>query len=285
MAERPRISRTRWIFLALLSTGLISAVAYIGWGQLRQPDMARQMTTSIYDCDTALEQMPEKLLTGLLLLRPEELVNAPIVDGFISPIGASNGAMSYDAQSFGAPNPKRGGQHCGQDLNGIGGCNTDEGEPVRAAGRGLVVYSGTPSPDWGNVVVLAHRLPGDARVIQTLYAHLKEIHVKPGQFVPRGYTIGSIGTANGHYLAHLHFEAISSVCGEAGMPGYSAKGVMNRLDPEELFTHHPAPPIPDPYGSVRRLRQREAALQNNTAPQTIPGADENTIPISPSQFL
>ena len=51
-------------------------------------------------------------------------------------------------------NAARGGRHTGQDLHGIGGENTDEGLPVRAAGRGLLIYAGEPSPDWGNVVVL-----------------------------------------------------------------------------------------------------------------------------------
>ena len=39
--------------------------------------------------------------------------------------------------------------------------------PVRAAGRGLLIYAGEPSPDWGNVVVLLHRLP-DGRFVQSL---------------------------------------------------------------------------------------------------------------------
>ncbi len=283
MAGKIRISRVRWIFLGLLLTGFVSLAAYIVWGQARAPKSPYAESQSIYNKDIPSDKMPDKLILGLIQLRPEDIVKIPIVDGFESPIGATNGAMSYDAQSFGSPNPRRGGNHCGQDLNGIGGMNTDEGEPVRAAARGLVIYAGKPSEDWGNVVVLAHRLPGDARVIQTLYAHLRDVSVRPGRFVPRGTPIGTVGTADGHYLAHLHFEVIASRCIEAGMPGYSAEGVMNRLDPEEVLSHHPAPPLPDPYDSIRRLRIREAAMQApGAAPQQMP---DGAIPVTPSQFL
>ena len=283
MAGKLRISPARWVFLGLLATGFVSLAAYIAWGYARTPKSPHPGTQSVYYQDTPQETMPKQLLLGLIQLRPEEIVKIPYIDGFESPIGADNGAMVYDAQPFGSPNPQRGGNHCGQDLNGIGGQNTDESEPVRAAARGMVIYSGKPSEDWGNVVILAHRIPGDARIIQTLYAHLKEIDVTPGRMIPRGARIGSIGTAEGRYLAHLHFEVIASRCVEAGMPGYSSKGVMNRLDPEELMLHHPAPPHPDLFDSIRRLRIREAALQ---APAQQPTAvPEGAIPVSPSQFL
>ncbi len=284
MAGKVRISPIRWIFLGLLVTGFIAIVGYVIWLQARAPKSPHQGTQSIYNQDTPLATMPDRLIIGLIQLRPEEIVKIPFIDGFESPIGADNGAMAYDAQPFGSPNPQRGGNHCGQDLNGIGGQNTDEGDPVRAAARGLVVYCGKPSPGWGNVVVLAHRIPGDARIIQTIYAHLKDINVAPGRLIPRGTKIGSIGTADGQYLAHLHFEMVASRCVEGGMPGYSPKGVMNRLDPEELMNHHPAPPHPDVYDSIRRLRIREAALQAPTdnKPAAVP---EGAIPVTPSQFL
>ena len=283
MGGKMRISRVRWIFLGLLLTGFVSLAAYVIWGHARAPKSPHQESQSIYNKDVPSDLMPERLLVGLIQLRPEDIVKIPIVDGFESPVGASNGAMSYDAQPFGSPNPRRGGNHCGEDLNGIGGMDTDEGEPVRAAARGLVIYSGKPSEEWGNVVVLAHRLPGDARVIQTLYAHLRERSVSPGRLLARGTPIGTIGTADGHYPAHLHFEVIASRCVEAGMPGYSPSGVMNRLDPEEVLSHHPAPSMPDPYDSIRRLRIREAALQTPTAaPAPVP---EGAIPVTPSQFL
>lgn len=184
-------------------------------------------------------------------------------------VGSPNMVMMYDAQPFSTKNEKRGGYHTGQDLNGIGGENTDLGSQVCAAARGLVVYSGVPSSNWGNVVVIAHRIPGQNSIIQTLYAHLDSRLVKTGQFVNRGQLIGHIGTADGQYLAHLHFDTIQSRCIEAGMPGYHPTGTMNRMNPEDLIASYPAPQHPDSYDAVRRLLHWEAA---NAAPVRLPGA-------------
>ena len=192
--------------------------------------------------------------------------------------------MIYDAQPFGALNEKRHGHHTGKDLNGIGGQNTDLGEPVCAAGRGLVVYSGVPSDEWGHVVVLAHRIPGEKGIVQTLYAHLNTREARVGQLVDRGQRIGTIGTANGKYLAHLHFETIRSLSTEAGMRGYHPSGVMNRMNPTELIRNYPAPPMPDPYAEVRRVRAREALMQDpSSTPAQIPG-EHGVVPVRPQEF-
>lgn len=315
MARQFRISPGRWLFLALLGAGIIA----LGWlgtrGSASAPASGNgaespsgqgvaQAGRQIYDADVALGQMPEPLIGGLILLTPEQVVRTPLIDGFEWPCGTTQGAMIYDAQPFGSPNEKRGGQHAGMDLNGIGGQNTDLGMPVRAAARGLVVYCGTPSPSWGKVVVLAHRLPDSGRVVQTLYAHLQDTddRVIPGQTVSRGDRIGSVGTADGQYLAHLHFEAIESRCTEAGMPGYGAHGTMNRLDSAALLRDYPAPPFPDAYSELRSLRYREAAhlsaaegrpARSSGAPASSqdsggkgqPAVGEDVILVSPADFL
>lgn len=273
----------RWITLGLLGIGAIGAgvIAYLNNDGVEQPVSAA--IAGLYGQDVPPSTLPEQLLPGLVLLTPHQLALIPQVDGFQSPCGTATGAFTYDAQPFKTMNEKRGGHHTGSDINGIGGEDTDLGLPVHAAARGLVVYCGEPSPDWGKVVVLAHRLPGDSRIIQTLYAHLDKSIVRQGQFIARGETIGTIGTANGHYKAHLHFEAISSFCTEAGMPAYSAGGTMNRLDPRKLLASHPAPAVPDPYKTVRRLRVREAAMQQPASPAA--NMPEGTVPVNPTQFL
>lgn len=279
-----RISRWRWLSLALLAAGVGSLALYIGcFRKTAAPAEPKAAAGNIYAADAPLAQMPEKLLPDFILLSPQQVLQIPVADGFMSPIGTAGGALVYDAQPFGTPNERRGGNHVGADLNGIGGENTDLGDTVYAAGRGLVVFSGDAGPGWGQVVVLAHRLPGDRRVIQTLYAHLENNLVHTGQLIARGEPIGSIGTANGAYPAHLHFEVIASRATESGQAGYAKDGVMNRLDPSELLQHYPAPPVPDPYDAVRRLRLREAALQDDAAPA--PPLPEGSIPVKPTQFL
>ncbi len=282
MAGTRHIGTGRWVFLALLAAGLIWLCWLIARGNLDRPAPAQG--GSIYSADTPLHSMPEKLCPGLILLTPEQMAQTPEIDGFQSPCGAPNGAMSYDAQPFGSPNPKRGGNHNGQDLNGIGGENSDLGDPVRAAARGLVTYSGNAGPGWGNIVVLAHRLPGSGRIVQSLYAHLGTVKVQPGEHVARGRQIGTIGTADGHYLAHLHFETIESLCTEAGMPGYSPQGTMNRIDPAALMAEYPAPAWADSYETLRRQGIRAYARQT-APPATAPSLPEGSIPVNPSQFL
>lgn len=274
----------RKAFLLLLLVGALGVTIMVVIGKLARKEYGGKVdSTPIYGRDVAPEGMPAVLHPGYIPLTAEQMTKAPTIDGFQSPIGTPNAAFTYDAQPFGTPNEMRGGNHTGQDLNGIGGNNTDEGEPVYAAARGLVVYSGQPADEWGNVVVLLHRLPDGTRV-QTLYAHLKERSARLGETVGRGEPIGSIGTANGHYLAHLHFEAIPSLCVEAGMPAYAPQGTLNRIDPQELMQKYPAPNFPDPYGAVRLLRKREAGQAEPAAAPAEP-LPEGVAPVNPTQFL
>lgn len=221
-------------------------------------------TSNVYAADLPPNQVPEKVLPGMVVLTAEQIARIPMADGFQWPVGAPNLAFMYDAQGFGEQNAKRGGYHTGQDLNGIGGENTDLGEPVRAAARGQVVYCGSPSDGWGKVVVLAHRMPGDSTVYQTLYAHLQDVQVNYGDTVCRGQKIGTIGTAEGAYLAHLHFEVIASRVVEAGVPAYHSQGTMNRLNPAEFINAHSAPSFPDPMWDVAaKLKLNEAFSSGN----------------------
>ena len=133
---------------------------------------------------------------------------------FDPPMGSDHAGLVYNAQKFWEMNERRGGHHTGDDLNGIGGMNTDLGDPVFCTADGLVVYAGEPSPGWGKLVVIAHTA-ADGRPLHSMYAHLHRIDVAPGALVPRGGKVGTVGTANGYYPAHLHFAMFP----------------LNRLDP------------------------------------------------------
>ena len=221
-------------------------------------------SVNVYAADAPGQQLPEKLLPNMVALTAEQLARIPLADGFQWPVGAPNLAFMYDAQGFGEETAKRGGFHSGQDLNGIGGENTDAGEPVRAAARGRVVYCGTPSAGWGKVVVLAHRIPGDDTVYQSIYAHLQDVKVAYGDTVCRGQQIGTIGTAEGVYLAHLHFEIVASRVIEAGNTAYHPAGTMNRLNPQEFISAHAAPAFPDPMWEVAaKLKLNESFSSGN----------------------
>ncbi len=152
----------------------------------------------------------------------------PTATRFDPPLGTQHLGLVYNAQKFWDMNDTRGGHHTGDDLNGIGGMNTDLGDPVYATADGLVLYAGEPSPGWGKLIVIAHKT-ADGRTLHSMYAHLHKIETSIGSLVARGGKIGSVGTANGYYPAHLHFEMRASDAVDIGA-GY-ASNPLNHLDP------------------------------------------------------
>lgn len=162
---------------------------------------------------------------------PWQRLAQPTVHRLDLPMGSENGALTYNAQPFWAMNEQRGGHHTGDDLNGIGGMNTDLGDPVFAAADGIVVYAGSPSPGWGRILILSHRL-ADGSSFQTMYAHLHSMDVALGAMVGRGQKIGSVGTADGLYPAHLHYEIRTGHGVDLGA-GYAAHP-LNRVDPTQF---------------------------------------------------
>ena len=77
---------------------------------------------------------------------------------------------------------------------------SDKGDPIHAALKGKVVYSGTQR-GYGNVIILEH----DDNTM-TVYAHNEANLVRLGEKIDMGQpiaTVGQTGTASG---PHLHFE-------------------------------------------------------------------------------
>jgi hypothetical protein len=211
-----------------------------------------------------LAELPAKAVTAKPLdpafhrLTPREMATLPLAVRFDFPLGSEHGALTYNA------NPFRVSRHLGDDLNGIGGQNSDLGDAVYAAGAGRVVFAKEAGPGWGKMVILAHRVPEAAasagwKVWQTVYAHLDTVTVRLGEAVVRGQSIGTVGTADGLYLAHLHFEVREGPFINPGV-GY-ADVPMNRVSPERfLFQQRGAepevlnsPPQPEP-GEVEVTR-------------------------------
>ena len=143
--------------------------------------------------------------TRMLQLSAFERALIPSASRMQSPMGTRYGALTYNAQPFWANNKKRGGHHTGDDINGIGGMNTDLGDPIYAIANGLVIYRGEPSPGWGKTLILAHRSE-DGSIHQWMYSHLDKINATPKELISVGEQIGTVGTANLNYPAHLHLE-------------------------------------------------------------------------------
>ncbi len=168
----------------------------------------------------------EALRSGLVLISPLDAARTPRALRFDFPLGSEHAGLTYNARAFLEQN------HLGADLNGIGGQNSDLGDPVYSAGDGLVIFAGNPSPGWGNVVVVQHRGP-DLALFQTLYAHLKSMYVSIGEPVTRGQQLGTVGNASGRYLAHLHLECRDSRSLDVG--GGYAPFALDRRAPESYL--------------------------------------------------
>ncbi|MFM9073113.1 MAG: M23 family metallopeptidase, partial [Cyanobium sp.] len=85
--------------------------------------------------------------------------------------------------------------HSGRDLA------APEGTPVVAALSGQVVSSGDAG-GYGLAIEIEHERP----MRRTLYGHLSELYVKPGDTVRQGEVIGRVGSTGLSTGPHLHFE-------------------------------------------------------------------------------
>jgi murein DD-endopeptidase MepM/ murein hydrolase activator NlpD len=75
------------------------------------------------------------------------------------------------------------------------------GIPVAAADGGYVTYAGWSAVGYGYMVQIDH-----GNGFSTLYAHLSQWYVDPGQAVARGQVIGAMGSTGNSTGPHLHFE-------------------------------------------------------------------------------
>lgn len=89
--------------------------------------------------------------------------------------------------------------HLGIDLAG------DLGDPVYASDGGVIVYAGSNSYGYGNLVMVDH-----GTGFQTLYAHLSLISVSCGESVNQGQYLGAVGSTGKSSGPHLHFEVRTS---------------------------------------------------------------------------
>lgn len=173
------------------------------------------------------------------LASPFELAALPTATRFDFPLGSEHGAFAYNAQPFTES------RHLGDDLNGIGGENSDFGDPVYAIADGRVFAARDGGPGWGNIIIVLHAYEenGQRKYVQSYYAHVDRMLVAPQQNVRRGEAIATVGSAKGRYLAHLHFEMREFVTPFVG-PGYrdDTRGWIN---PAEFIRQHRGAPEDD----------------------------------------
>jgi Peptidase family M23 len=194
--------------------------------------------------DLAFRLGPELLdrrrfASSLEIVSPIDLASLPTATRFDFPLGSEHGAMAYNAQPFTE------NMHLGDDLNGIGGENSDLGDPVFSVADGQVLTARDGGPGWGNIIIVLHayRENGARQYVQSFYGHLQSILVAPHEKVRRGQQIATVGTGGGKYLAHLHFEMREFITPFIGA-GYR-KDTRGWLSPSAFIQAHRGAPEED----------------------------------------
>jgi Membrane proteins related to metalloendopeptidases len=214
--------RSKLAFVALLAglflIGLIAPLFLRLWPELSRPARV----------DPAFRFLPAM-----------ELASLPTAARFDFPLGSESGAMAYNARPFTE------NRHLGDDLNGIGGEDSDLGDPVYAIADGRVLLAREEGPGWGNVIIVLHAYAenGERKYVQSYYGHVETMLVKSREGVKRGQQIATVGSASGRYLAHLHFEIREFTTPFIG-PGYRAD-TRGWLNPTAFIEAHRGAPSDD----------------------------------------
>lgn len=96
--------------------------------------------------------------------------------------------------------------------------------PVPAANNGRVVLAADDFGIYGNAVILDHGLG-----LQTLYSHLSQIDVEPGDMVARGQVIGKTGATGMAGGDHLHYGVICSGIPVNPVEWWDARWIKNNI--------------------------------------------------------
>ena len=157
-----------------------------------------------------------------------------LADGFDFPVGKPDAEGYYKSRGF-WPNG-----HLGEDWNGRGGGDSDLGDPIYSMGRGIVVLSENVGVGWGNCVIVRHAYrdeSGKIEMVDSLYGHLQQRNVKLHQAVERGQQVGTMGSNNGMYYVHLHFEIRKNL--RIGMNrSQFARDYSNYYSPTQFINAH-----------------------------------------------
>jgi murein DD-endopeptidase MepM/ murein hydrolase activator NlpD len=122
--------------------------------------------------------------------------------------------------------------HSGQDIG------APMGAPVVAAGSGIIISAGWQG-GYGKAIVIQHN-----GVQQTLYGHLSEVFVQPGQRIEQGMVIGRVGSTGNSTGPHLHFETkVATADGWVAIdPSDEMKYALDNLRQSSPFAQRDLPP-------------------------------------------
>ncbi|WP_320169887.1 M23 family metallopeptidase [Maridesulfovibrio sp.] len=108
--------------------------------------------------------------------------------------------------------------HLGIDLASI------RNAPVPAANNGRVVLAASDFGIYGNAIIIDHGMG-----LQTLYSHLSQMDVAPGDMVERGQIIGKTGATGMAGGDHLHYGVICSGIPVNPVEWWDARWIKNNI--------------------------------------------------------
>jgi len=189
------------------------------------------ISTVIVSCKKKQSQHKESLTVNNILKKDSIKPKQKIIytDGFDFPVGKPDANGYYNAQKFTK------NDHLGDDWNGVKGGNSDLGDPIYTIANGYVTFAQDVKGGWGNVIRITHHINSTTKV-ESLYAHCDSILITKNQYVKKGQKIATIGTANGIYLAHLHFEIRDSL--QMPIGGGYAIDTTGYLNPTRFIKQH-----------------------------------------------
>lgn len=164
----------------------------------------------------------------------------PVAHGFDLPIRPPDGIGARRAVAF------RQGDLLGEWWE-IPRTRGTGAEPILSAADGWVTLAEDFGRPWGNVVIVAHRLPDHDPVpsVEILYANLSSLAVQRGHFVRRGQLLGAIdqGPTGG---ARLYLEVREEI--GMGLGPTESDDPLGWLEPSTFFQPRRAtePALPTP---------------------------------------
>ena len=244
-ANSPNISTERQVYMEM-------SLKKVSYNQPRIPD-PREFSSSkmVTPSTSSFGTLPPPMIEGKVPPRPSKvsydfdlasvLPEGPYIVSFAdnSTISSSISGLTFPL-SFSAPitsvfgwriHPITGHRrfHTGMDIA------APTGTPILAAEKGQVEMA-----DWmggyGLAVTINH-----SQGQQTLYGHMSEILVRPGQWVESGMIIGRVGSTGNSTGPHLHFEVrhLSANGWVAVDPSMQLQAGMNSLYSRVAYDYNP----------------------------------------------
>ena len=170
-------------------------------------------SASMASCKLHDEQDPQSPVAARTASAPEMLASIPSIPPI--PNGKTRVSSGFGERIH--PILKIAKMHEGLDFT------SPVGTEVHATGDGRVATAEYSTNGFGIHVVIDHGFG-----YETVYAHLSQLKVRPGQRVKRGDLIGLSGNTGLSAAPHLHYEVH-----KAGIPMDPVNYLFNSLTPEE----------------------------------------------------